>query len=255
MAESSPTSPEAAVQKLADDLRTETLPDTILKHLKALGLHMEDEVMGPDLALVFLHAGGLPTLIQHLGGSLTPTGTTDADATASAIPIAAAVAFCRVSQQDYGTALAELQSIPGVITTLTALFRDATLEARYAAVAALQRLATASPTECEGMVEGGVVELVLKYSLDVGPMPDNTALLAPATQVACMLLREVSDAARRLEQAIRSPEPVQAFAALVLFQVCHSCCIFLEHCTLMPLALWPFNALIQRSTLFWDNLR
>jgi hypothetical protein len=77
MAEGAPASPastEAAVLKLADSLRTETLPDIILEQLTTLDTFLEDDVMGPKLALVFLHAGGLPTLIQHLQGSPTPSG-------------------------------------------------------------------------------------------------------------------------------------------------------------------------------------
>jgi hypothetical protein len=245
MAELSPTSPllkEAAVQKLADDLRAETLPDTILKHLKTLGLHLEDEVMGPKLALVFLHAGGLPTLIQHLEGSLTPAGTTDADATASAIHDAAVFPLCRVLQQDNATVSAELQSVPGVITTLTAVFCDASLKARYIAAAALAILAVSQPTECECMVKGGVVELVLKFYFDVAAWPE---LMGNAVDLAWVLLRTVPVAARHFEQAICAPEPVQAFAALVLVQVCPSSCILLVRCTVTLPCIAPCQRLDQ----------
>jgi hypothetical protein len=247
VAPNSPMSKEAAIQKLADDLRTETLPATILADLKALDSALNNEVVGDKLALVFLHACGLPTLIQHLGGSVTSAGTTDADAMASAIPGAAAVALSRIFNmvQDRGALLVELQSIPGVIATLTAVFRDARLPARFFALTTLSMLATAQPTECKGMVEGGVVELVLKYFFDVGAMPGDTLLPTAAVELACVLLTTLPAAAWHFAQAIRAPGPVQAFAAVVLVQVCHSCRIVLVRCTTMPFCVALFRSLDQ----------
>jgi hypothetical protein len=199
--------------------------------------------MGPKLALVFLHAGGLSTLIHHLkvGGSVASDGASDADTMSSAIPDAAAMVLGMVLQQDHDTVLAELQSVPGVSTTLTGVFRDARLETRCTAAAALQMLATAQPIECEGMVDGGVVELVLKYSFDLGAMPGNRKRMGHAVDLACVLLRTVPVVAHHFERAIRAPDPVQAFAALALVQVCPSCCIDLVHGIITPPWLAPFQ--------------
>jgi hypothetical protein len=145
-----------------------------------------------------------------------------------------------VLRQD--TALAEIQNIPDVITTLTTVFCDATLEARGIAAVALRMLAVAQPTKCEGMVESGMVELLLKYYCDAAGMP---ALMDYAVDLACGMLRTVPVAAREFEQAIRAPEPVQAFAALVLVEVCPSSCILLVRCTITPPCIAPFQGLDQ----------
>jgi hypothetical protein len=66
---------ECAVQELADDLLIESKsPKIILKRLRALATGLEPEATRAYLALAFLRAGGLPTLVYHL---ISPTNDAD----------------------------------------------------------------------------------------------------------------------------------------------------------------------------------
>ncbi len=78
---------------------------------------------------------------------------------------------------------ASLADVPGtgLITPLTAVFRDGSLPVACTAAAALHRLGHAQPALCEGMVEGGMLELVLDYYIDVGDLPQAAIALSAAT--------------------------------------------------------------------------
>ncbi len=71
------TNEEATFQKLAEDLRLETSPQTIFNCLKALKKGLSDPHTAGHRARIFLRAGGLPPLIRHLMGTPTSSQTQD----------------------------------------------------------------------------------------------------------------------------------------------------------------------------------
>jgi hypothetical protein len=70
---------EEGINRLTEDLRTESLPEVILDRLKVLKLALKDESEGDKTVRWFLRAGGLPTIIRLLRGTATSDTRTAMD--------------------------------------------------------------------------------------------------------------------------------------------------------------------------------
>jgi hypothetical protein len=235
---------EATVHKLADDLRTDSSAKTILERLKVLSVAVEDPRRAAELALVFLRAGGLPTLIHLLDPPATSPLTSDADVTPSALPdgTPSAIPDCTpCATPDVGPSAipdeaaralnalldsddikAQLRLATGVVAPLAAAFRNASLLTRYTAVRALKFLAEAQPAQCKPMLEAGMMGLLLAFYIDVGNSLEHTDLLLPVVDLTILLVNSDSEAARQLKRAILGEHLALTFAALVLLQVWNS---------------------------------
>jgi hypothetical protein len=210
---------EAAVQRLAEDLRTKTSPKAILKCLKELSKGLEDPLTGDNAANVFLRAGGLPTLIGHLGGNAPPLRTTD-PLNSPYIPLEVAKALATLMGSE-NVLLGELRLATGVITPLIATLRDGpNVLSRSVAANALLGLVASQPETRKDMAEGGVTGLLLQLCIDVRELPPGPEVAKGLAALARTLLESEPLAARDLEQAIRAQETVQSFGALLLLEVC-----------------------------------
>jgi hypothetical protein len=67
-------------KRLAEDLRSANSPKTVLKRLKTLNTALNARLPRGEMlgGVAFIEAGGLPTLIAHLKGTLTSDGEADA---------------------------------------------------------------------------------------------------------------------------------------------------------------------------------
>jgi hypothetical protein len=219
-------SKEAAVQRLVEELRTQTSPKAILSCLDMLNNGLTDKRTGEKVFLTFMRAGGPPILIRHMG---KPTTSTLADAMRARIPIEAARAFGALLLTSSNDLMAELQVATGVVTPLVDVLRDAPMPSRLAAASGLSAIAEVQPAHRKAMAEAGVLGLLLTLTIDVGykqPAEDLALVLA---RLACMLIESGPVAARDIKGAIRAPDTVRCFAALVLLQVCgwRVCCLML----------------------------
>jgi hypothetical protein len=208
---------KAAVHKMVRDLQKQTSPMVICASLEMLTNSLNDKAMGEKVAIMFVRAGGLPSLIRHLGGAPTSTRTvymrtrTSNEATRA---FGTLIGLCN------DALLAEMQLATGVIMPLVDALRDAPLLSRTAAATGLMLIAHAQPTQRKAMAEAGVLGLLLTLSVDHGDdhLAENSA--SALSTFACMLLESGSFAAREVENALRGPETIRCFAALVLLHVC-----------------------------------
>jgi hypothetical protein len=84
---------------------------------------------------------------------------------------------------------------------------------------ALHILGLHRPEEYRVMVDGGVMELLVSYYVDVGDNPRAKDFLNGAVKLAHVLLCTEPQAARKLREAMSGPETTHAYTAMVLFQV------------------------------------
>jgi hypothetical protein len=211
---------EASVQKLADDLQTETSPEIILEHLEALSTALEDQAMGAKLALVFLRAGGLPTVIHHLDPPAMSALISEEEVTPSSIRVAASKALRGLLRTDTVNDIRQkLHVAEGLLPPLGAAFRDASLPIRDTVVRTLALLAIAQPAQCKGMVDADVMGLFLAFYCDVGDSREPMEFTIPVAKLTIILVKSDLRAAHQLKQAILGPKIAQTFAALVLLQV------------------------------------
>jgi hypothetical protein len=213
---------EATAQRLAEELQKESSPSSTLRSLEELFLGLAIEPTGKQMALTFLRAGGLSTLIHHLGGGAAAAPLADSNMMPSDISEEAAKALNELLHT-YDTTMAELRATTSFITPLVSALRAApSMLARCVAADALAQIAAAQPAQGKAMAETGVMGLVLALYAAIWELPDAPEMAKPAAALSCALLCSEKHAARELEQAIRSPDAVQAFTALILFQVWHS---------------------------------
>jgi hypothetical protein len=226
-------SEEAVVQKLAEDLRTETSPAAIVGCIKALCKRLDDEARADYVALVFIRAGGLPALIRHLGGFATSAPTADPEATARVRQEAAEALRALMGGTQDMEIMAELRAARGVIAPLLDVLRgpqDSNMPEVFiscsVACDTLLALAVADRVHREAMVDGGVIGLLLALCADVWNAR-GTEFCEQKGEMAALLTRILIEsgtaAARDLERAIRAPDPVQCFGALLLLQVRQPC--------------------------------
>jgi hypothetical protein len=217
---------------LAEDLRTEASPDTILEHLEVLITGLDDPLSGDDKvhtleeagkvaasrARIFLKAGGLPAVIRHLRGATT------SDAPSGAISSRAATALWELLKRN-DAVMAELHVAENVMLPLLDALRDAPAPvARSVAAQALLDIAGVHPGQGKVMAEAGVIGMVVAYHILIGALPEQGSDLPeaasnPAAALACVLMGSSMVAVRDLRRAILGPEADQAFAALFVLQV------------------------------------
>jgi hypothetical protein len=207
------------MEALAEDLRTETVPRTIVERLRALYAALDDVQTYDYLAVMFLRAGGLPVLIPLLRGTTATSGATSDPETP--LQVMAELAGLTLLKPLLSTALmAELPSPTATVPPLIDVFRDAPLDmGRLLAAQVLLQLAKGEPAHRRAMAEGGVVGLVgkLYYSLPDGP--GISAQMEPALELACLLMCAETAALWDLRKAILSPDSEHSFAALLILQV------------------------------------
>jgi hypothetical protein len=206
-------------RKLAQDLRKNSSLDIILNRLDMLSEALDDEETGEDVAVTFLDAGGLPTLIQFLKGPTSLTPTTAAVITPSDIALAAATALTALLRTDSTDIMKMLEVTTIDILPLIDALRDAPLPIRYAASKSLQVLGMAQWPLGKVMKKAGVMELVLDFCFDAGGLPNARELTWPASGVALFLAESVPLAARQYRQIIRGPQTNRTYTALVHLQV------------------------------------
>ncbi len=158
-------SEEAAVQKLAEDVRTETSLDAIVGSLKALCRRLDDEARADHVALVFMRAGGLPALIRHLGGFAT---SADPETTAWVRNEAAEALRAVMGTPGEMEIMAELRTATGVIAPLVDVLRGPPdIDSPHVIVSCsvacdtLLGFAVADRVHREAMADGGVIRLCL----------------------------------------------------------------------------------------------
>jgi hypothetical protein len=214
---------DAEVQELVQDLRTATSPEVILKALKKLSRGLNDHPTGGNTALVFVRAGGLLPLIRRSRGYATPPLTPHPDIAPSALKTAAAEALSRLLQH-LTARLAELGIARGAVTPLIDAVRDASSVITPAvSAAALTTLANAEPGTCRAKGEDGMLGLVFALYDEIGKLPLGSEELKSsgrAEELVAYFVRSGDISARDFLPAIRSPDAVQAFTALVILQVC-----------------------------------
>jgi hypothetical protein len=236
------------VQTLAEDLRCKTSPMAILKCLDAIRKGLEDELNGEKVAFVLLRARVLPTLIRHVRGSTSSTPDVDPDhmhniSMQAAVALTALLGYRKAVMQ-------EVRVTTGLIMSLIDILRDGpTIISRWLTETALWVLVTAKPSQAEAMVNAGVMGLLLQLRIDVADMdPSFVATLGtPGAKLGSKLLESGSAAARDLEQAIRSPDILQCFGALVLLQV--------PPCSLSPAVCWAIHSRTSSHTIARFSLR
>jgi hypothetical protein len=209
-----------AMQRLAEDLRTKTSLRGIVKCLNELCDGLGDQATGEKVAAAFLRAGGLPALIPHLGVTTTSTRPQDV-CKPFLIPLDAAYAIARLVCPEK-SALGEVWAATGVITPLIEVLRDGpNMLSRGVALNSLLALADARPEQCKAMAKAGVMGIVLELSLHDNQLPPDSGcgLGGSLPGLARALVESELGAARELERAIRAPETVQCFGALLLLLV------------------------------------
>lgn len=175
-----PAREKDALQRMVEDLRTETSERAILEKLKALmaRLYASDEPVQNFLQA--LQAGGLPTLIRHLRGTATSGAAPDQGSTSRDIVELAAEGGAP-DQASTSCDIAELAAEAlGVLHLIRSQFRldpttsdippllDALLRgspsflARCVAANELLTFTKAQPTECRAIMEGGGIGLLLR---------------------------------------------------------------------------------------------
>jgi hypothetical protein len=214
----------ATVKELADDLCTESSPKTTLDSLRDVSQVFRDSAARDNLALDFLQANGLHGIVRHLSGCAQNPGTTDADITASDISDAAATAFshvlsCMLVERYWTTG--RVHDVHKIAPLINAFGNHMlALRLRLKAAQALTVNAAFLPEGGKAMAEGGVMQAVLNYYIQFCNEGYASNALTPAALLAERLVKSETVAARQLDLAIRAPETVQAFAALVVLQVC-----------------------------------
>ncbi len=212
---------KAGVKRLAKDLRTKTSARAILKRLEALTKALEDQQMADKVALAFMRAGGLPTLIRHLKGS-APSAPTSDPRLALLRPSEAGLTLLALLRCQ-NAMMAELQAVTGVITPLIEVLSDRVSLNRCVALSTLLVLAMAQPGHLKAMAEEGLMRLLLEFYIELGDLPPTLKEIMQSivltAKLAQRLLESGPVAARELEQTIRSAQTVQTFGALVLLQV------------------------------------
>jgi hypothetical protein len=219
---------EAGVQRLAEDLRTETSAIAILSRLEALIKGLTDKQMADKVARAFMRAGGLPILICHLRGSATSPSAHGPHI--NPLPPKEAGLALLALLRSQNAIKPELQAATDVIMPLIDVVRGGILPSRFCALNALLVLAIAHPGHLKAIAEAGGMRLLLDLYVDLGDQPSSVlAAVVPSSELAARLGQRLLEsgpvAPRELEQAIRSPHTVQTFSALVLFQVALSVCI------------------------------
>lgn len=217
---------EAAAQKLAEKLRKEASPFTTADDLRTLSVSLDQKMTGQKVAHAFLQAGGVPTLIGHLGGASsapTPSPSTHPDITAPPTANLQAAAIDALLQlkdalEDIATA---------VHPPLKDEFLNARLTTRCQAAYSLRALAIAEPGQLKVMAEAGVMVRLLDLYTDIGDLP--LANLGPESNarffadriaaLARLLVESRTIAVQDLKQAICGPSAVQTFAAIAILQV------------------------------------
>jgi hypothetical protein len=216
-------------QRLAEKLRTATSAEALFDHLGVALSVFSNEVAGDETTLAFLRAGGLPTLIRHLGAPAAPLRSPHADVTPADISVAiseVAGAALRALFHRSDAVTAELGAATGVIPALADALRDApSVISRSVAAEALCVLAKAQPVRCKQMAEAGVMGLLLSLHRDIwesdADASEATELWPPIVGLANMLLGTQPLATHQLGDAIRAVDSKESFTALIVLQVCH----------------------------------
>jgi hypothetical protein len=217
-----------AMQRLAEDLRTKTSLTGIAKCLNDLCAGLKDPATGEKVAAAFLRAGGLPALIPHLGVSTMATRAQDMVGPLL-IRLQAASAIGALVCPQY-SALGEVWVATGVITPLIEVLREGpNMLSRGVALSSLLALANAQPEQSKAMAEAGVMGMLFTLSLHATQLPPDSGsgLVGDLPGLARRLVESDSVAARDLVGAIRSPDTVQCFGALLLLLVRFGACFFL----------------------------
>jgi hypothetical protein len=224
-------SARAAVKKLAETLGREKSPQNPRNLLGELSQAVDNPATRDDLAVVFLQAGGLPGVVRQLSGFAESSCTADPLVTMSDTVATALSAIFRCTG-----AIEEAGILTGIVAPLIDAFHARPLSVRRAAAHALCVVAVVQPEQAKAMAEAGVLQLVLAYYSECVDVGYASKTLMPAVFLAQRLVQSQRDAARQLEEAIRAPQIDQAFAALVVLQVCNLMC-----CVWVPLCLYCIN--------------
>jgi hypothetical protein len=203
-------------------VRTETSPEMIVDRLQILKRALQDEEVTDMCALIFVRNGGLPTLIRHLKGVATSDGASNADVTPAMISAYAGETLHMILNSN--NRKAELVSPPGIIPPLIDALRDAPhVLARTAAAQALLLLVLTQPAGHRAMVDAGVMGAVAAYFIRGKNSPMAVDKAGPTWDLAQLLLCSQPAAVRDLRLLICGPDTEQAFTALLILHVRHSC--------------------------------
>jgi hypothetical protein len=214
------TADTAVIKQLAEDLRTETSAETILERLDALftALDVRESVGNRDIGVVFLRAGGLPTLIRLLKGTPTPHAATGENSMHADVSKKAALALSALLATNgaYGGIM-----FPGwVVPLLTDALRDAPDDfGRLVAAQALWALASTQLNARRIIADGGAMGLVLALLVDVGDLVWDKEHWGPAWDLADVLLCWEPAAVHDLQRAICGPSVDLAWMSLNVLRV------------------------------------
>jgi hypothetical protein len=208
-----------ALKSLARDLRTETTPTIILERLKALNSALDDPHTPDKDALVFLRAGGLPSLICHLTGTATSDALPNPCGTLCGRTALAGEAVTKLLLSS--AVMAELSSATDVVQSLIDVLRNTpSLLARTLAAHALLLIANGQPAHRGPMAQAGIVSLVLDLYVAFNAqelLP--TGLMEAPLDLAQVLVCSETSAVEDLGRGIRASDTIPCFGALLILRV------------------------------------
>ncbi len=211
-----PGEDEEPIVKLAKDLSTETSRRSVLKALDLLSERLDDPESRDSVALTFVGAGGLPTLIHHFCGTSPSSPTADPDATQGSVSERAATVLNELLDRKCDMH-AVLQAETGLTSPLINMLRAGTLQSRCTAADMLRHLSMA--TAASTMTEAGVIRLGLSLYIEVQDSSQASLLSAPVAALALLLATSDDGACSELIDLIKAPDIVQAFAATLMVKV------------------------------------
>jgi hypothetical protein len=214
-------SKDQGLQTLANDPVKDTSGEAIGTSVEVRNAATEDGPTGAERR-VLLNAGNLPAIVQLLCGDVGPEPTAEMPNMPSTIRQLAGNVLARLLETDVG--VATLASGPDLVPHLTDALRDApTEQGRCAAAHGLMILAHAKPAYRKAMAEAGVMGLLLALYIKLGADSLSTPEVEHVLELAHTLVRSETRALRDLRRAIQVSDKIQAFAAMLILQVSHSC--------------------------------
>jgi hypothetical protein len=209
-----PREDEEPIVQLAKDLSTETSKESLLKALDLLSERLDDPESRDSVALTFVGAGGLPTLIHHFCGTSPSSPTTPADNMAVSDKARIVLKLLLESECDM---MEVLDAAPGVTSPLINMLRSGTLQSRCTAVDTLRHLSMA--TAASTMTKAGVIRLGLSLYIEVQDSSQASLLSVPVAALALSLATSDDHACSELIDLIKAPDIVQAFGAMLMVKV------------------------------------
>jgi hypothetical protein len=158
---------EAQVMRLAEHLRREASSETVLESLELLCSILNEPKKKDSLAVMFLRAGGLPTLIHHLGGTTPSTCNSSPDSIQFAVTEKASEAVTLLIRSGRDIVMPTMEVVTGIMAPLMDILRAGSLQNRCLAAEVLLLLAMGQVEEGSDMANAGVMGLLLSLYVEI----------------------------------------------------------------------------------------